>query len=427
MKIIDRTIIGNFMVNLILWCLVLCGIIVISDLLTHFDDFFNPNVERNPFGAIIRYYGFFCARIADAFLTFLILISALNIVINMIRRNEVIALMSIGVSPTRILLPVLGASLLLSGVSFYLREIFVPNHIVSVTGGREFFTMKAETVPVKPVLDEWTRVTVEGESVSIKGDRIHRPVFKLPSAFISEGREIRAAEAVYSQKNAGRPEGYLLRNVENADGFLTKGSIDVNGIVRGEQGAEGGGTAEITDTAPTAAPSDDQVADSKEGPTDDAGKLIFDEKNILVYTPADDPNLAPEECFIVCGIPPEYLAVGQEWKSFTSTPKLIGAVKNASLPFKTNDLLLRIHSRILKPLSDLFPLLLGLPILFVYKDGNPYKRGIAAALAAGLYIGAGYAALFLLPGAAAPVLRVWFPMILFFPVVILLFHELKNC
>ncbi len=427
MKILDRTIIRNFLVNLILWCLVLCGLIVVSDLLTHFEDFFGKNCQRNPVIAIFQYYGYFCARIADSFLPFILLISALNIVINMIRRNEVIALMSIGVSPGRIILPILITSLFLSAGAFWLREIFVPGRIISVTGNHEYFTTPTPTVPVKGIEDEWTGISIGGESIDGDGRQINRPTFKLPSLPFTEDIKITAEKGIYQSQNGNWPDGYLLSGVDGNRDFLRKGSIDINGNVRGE-----------TPTLPVVAT--DSLTPSEMGDSTGAesdardeeitlgGRPGFDENNILVFTPADYPDrLKEDECFIACGIPADFLAVGQdEWKSYTSTARLLDAVKGGSLPIKRNDLLLRIHSRVLKPVTDIFPLFLGLPFLFVYKNGNPYKRGAFAALLAGLYIGAGYAALFLFSSYPAPILRVWLPFLIFFPVATLLFHDLKN-
>ena len=56
MTILDRTIIRSFLANLILWYLAICGIIIVSDLLTHFDDFFNDEATVNPLVAIASYY-----------------------------------------------------------------------------------------------------------------------------------------------------------------------------------------------------------------------------------------------------------------------------------------------------------------------------------------------------------------------------------
>ena len=103
MTILDRTIIRSFLANLILWYLAICGIIIVSDLLTHFDDFFNDEATVNPLVAIASYYFFFCLRLFDMMLIFIVLLSALNIVINMFRRNEIIALMALGVPPKRII------------------------------------------------------------------------------------------------------------------------------------------------------------------------------------------------------------------------------------------------------------------------------------------------------------------------------------
>lgn len=397
MKILDRTVFRNFFLNLILWCLALSAIIIISDLLTHLDDFFNQGVETNPVIAIVLYYFHFCLRTTDAFLGFVVLISALNIVINMFRRNEIIALMALGTSPTRIILPILAAGIIVSAGTCWLRESFVPDRMIKVSGPKEYFTRKTVSVDVIPANEKVTGLRIDGDSVSLDGKKILNPVFTLPAPHGVESQKIQAAEAVWSPATTGREEGYILREIQNEEEIVRNGSIDVNGTARADQ----------TDLETSNSPK-------------------FDEENILAAVPGDAEGLKPGEIFIFCGVPPKFLAVGEEWQNYASASDLIDAYTKSSLPYKPEELLARIHGRILKPVSDLFPLLLALPIMFVYKDGNPYKRGVFAALLAASYIGVSYGVSFLFRASASPSLKSWLPIILFLPVVTLLFKELKN-
>lgn len=400
MKILDRTVVRGFFVNLILWCLVLCGIIIVSDLFTHFDDFFNRGTTVNPLAAIVSYYFFFCLRLADSFLIFLVLISATNILINMFRRNEVIALMALGVPPRRILLPFIGSAVICSLGMCWVRESFIPNRIIKICGSREFFTHKMTSVDLIPSSDEWTDLKIDGESISADGRRINRPVFTLPAPRDSEPRVLRADEAVWHRATAGRGEGYLLRGIRDQAEFFAEGAIDSAGFTRGSAAT----------SASVAEPSD-----------------RFDPESILVYAPGEAPGTGPDECFVLCGVPPNFLAVGEEWRSYASTPWLIDALQSSSLPFKPDDLQRQIHRRVMKPISDLFPLLLAMPILFVYKDGNPYKRGIFAALIATLYVGVTYLINFTGRAIFSPTFSAFLPMIFFLPAVLLLFKKLDDC
>ena len=123
----------------------------------------------------------------------------------------------------------------------------------------------------------------------------------------------------------------------------------------------------------------------------------------------------------------KFLAVGEEWISYASTPSLIAALRSQSLPYHNDELSNHIHQRLVKPVSDLFPLLLALPILFIYKASNPYKRGGFAALIAALYVGTCYFINFTCRTALPPSLCAFLPMILFLPAVLILFKELDRC
>lgn len=417
MKILDRTIIRGFFANLILWTLALCGIIIVSDLVTHFDDFFNSEATVNPLAAIASYYFFFCLRLFDMVLIFIILLSALNITINMIRRNELIALMALGVPPKRVIYPILAAAFCCSLGTLWLRESFVPQRMIKVCGKSEFFTQKSPPIDVIPAQDGWTSLKIDGESVSVDGTRVVHPVFSLPTPFGSGPRVLRADEAVWQPAQPGRDEGYLLHGIQNADEFFAEGAIDTAGNVRSPRGPDAGADSAVAEAPP--------ISDHAISPTEP--EEVFDPNSILVCAPGEAPGTAPDEAFIFCGVPPKFLAVGEEWISYASTPSLIAALRSQSLPYHNDELSNHIHQRLVKPVSDLFPLLLALPILFIYKASNPYKRGGFAALIAALYVGTCYFINFTCRTALPPSLCAFLPMILFLPAVLILFKELDRC
>ena len=433
MKILDRTVLRAFFSNLILWCLALSGIIIVSDIFTHFDDFFNKGTTANPLAAIASYYTFFCLRLVDFVLVFVILISALNILINMFRRNEVIALMALGVSPRRILLPVIIAGVLCSAGMCWLRESFIPNRMVKLCAKPDFFTQKNDSAELIPSYDEWTNLKIDGASVSIQGDRINQPVFTLPAPRGVEPRILRGETAVWQKAVPGRSAGYRVQGITDSADFFAEGAIDTAGNAR-EEGRQGSSSPSLSDEErPPLEPLPESenrpggpLDSPPQGENQEPAENAFDPESILVYAPGEVPGTAPDECFVVCGVPPAFLAVGEEWGHYASTKELIGALRCGSLPYKTMELQSQIHQRVMKPVSDLFPLLLALPILFVYKDGNPYKRGAFAALFASLYVGVSYSIHFLGRGTLPPSFCAWLPAIIFLPVVFWLFKELEN-
>ncbi|MBO7725708.1 MAG: LptF/LptG family permease [Thermoguttaceae bacterium] len=416
MKILDRTIIRHFFSNLVLWYLAICGIVIVSDLLSHFDEFFNNDATVNPLVAIGSYYFFFCLRLFDMMLIFIILLTALNILINMFRRNEMIALMALGIPPKRVIYPVLAAAIFCLIGASWLRESFVPKEMIRVCGKSDFFTRKSPQIDVIPTQDEWTRLKVDGESISVDGTRIVRPVFTLPTPWGRDPRVLRADEAVWCSARPGRGEGYLLRGIQNAESFFAEGAIDTAGNAQNPREPDADAQEAVADAPPI---SDHEVAATEPDET-------FDPNNILVYAPGEAPDTAPDEAFILCGVPPKFLAVGDEWLSYASTADLIAALRSMSLQ-KESDLLNQIHQRIVKPFSDIFPLLLALPTLFVLKDKKPYTRGLYAGLTALLYVGVCYFINFTCRGFLPSSLCAFLPMILFLPAVMILFKELDRC
>lgn len=391
MKILDRYIFCQFSRMIVLWFATFVGIYVVFDLLTNLDSFFKNGGEMNPFRLIGEFYFFKSFLFIDVVLPLLILVSALTVATNMLRHNEIIALMSIGISHFRLIAPILFAAALFSLFALWAREIFLPRHIDRVVMTAKEMAKSGGQIPVKRICDAVTGITLDGDGVVLSEGRILGPRFALPFRMAEIGKEITAESAVWCPKSAALPEGYLLRGVTAPTAMLGRSSIDVEGRER-------------TDAA----------EESRVQPT-------------VIFTPADYPNeLAADECFIASGIEPEILAVGEDWRLYASTPCLIEAVKNPSLSFNKIDLQVRIHSRILRPLADLLPLLLGLPILFLKNDRSVVKGMAIGVMLAGLYMGASYSAQFLGAKLDAPALGAWFPMLLFLPIVICAFSELKK-
>ena len=390
MKIIDRYIFLQFTRMIVLWFMTFVGIYIVFDLLTNFDSFSKSGGEKNFFLLIGEYYFFKSFIFIDVVLALLILISALTVVSNMIRHNEVIALMSIGVSNFRVILPILIASAAFSLLSLWTREFYLPRHIDRIVMTPKEMAKKESLIPVKRLSDAVTGITFDGGGVAPNEGRIDSPKFNLPFRMAEHGKTIAAENALWRAKTETMPEGYLLQKV--SAGLLTRPSIDIDGDYR-----------------------------SKERSGDERPKAI------VIFTPVDFPNeLAADECFIASGVMPEVLAVGDDWKLYTSTAQLIRAIKNPSLSFNKTDLQVRIHSRILRPLADLLPLFLGLPILFLKSDRKIFKGMAIGMVLAGLYMGASYSAQFLGAKFDAPILGAWLPMLFFLPIVVCAFAELKE-
>lgn len=429
MKILDRYIFRSFLTTLILWTVSFVGIYVVFDLLSNVDSYFSSDSERSAVSILGEYYFYRTFLFIDIILALLVLVSALTVASSMLRRNEIIALMALGVSPRRVVTPILIAALTLSAAAFWTREYYLPSHIVQLVKTPKELGEKNTVLQVRRATDALTRITLDGQSVLPDEKRIDRPKFTLPVLLAPFGNELSATSAQWRPQEGKFPDGYLLKGVDKPAELLTSPSLDIRGLAQTNSQTTQQTGEKSAETSPTPA-GDAAAGDAAANPTAQTDAAAENSNNILprtiLYSPFDTPELAPDECFVACGIEPEFLAVGESWKLYASTAQLITAAKNASLPLNSKDLQIRVHSRIVRPLADLLPLLIGLPFLFLKNDQSPFKGMAVGIVFAGLYMGISYSALFLGMRFDWPILAAWTPILVFSPIVVNLFADLLE-
>jgi lipopolysaccharide export system permease protein len=218
-----------------------------------------------------------------------------------------------------------------------------------------------------PRYDLRTDILISGQSTKAKDRRIEEPQFRLPPELATWGRQISAEAAFQQPANADHPPGYLLRGVKQPATLSRLPSQQLNG-------------------------------------------------ETVLFSPADTPWLAPDECFVVSVVTFERLTVGGPWRNLLSTFEIVTGLRGHTLE-PGADVKVTLHARLVQPLLDLSLVLLGLPLVLARSSRNIFlAAGLCALVAAALYFVVftchGLGMNYLLD----PLVAAWTPLVLFGPV-----------
>ncbi len=137
-KLLDRLLVFNY-VKAYLICLVsLLGLYIVVDLFTNMDDFAQQHSNLGGIlGHIAKYYGVQVTVIFDRLCEVIVLLAAMFTVAWVQRNNELVPLLSAGVSAQRVVRPVLFSACLMLGLSVVNQELLIPRLGSAVMFGRD--------------------------------------------------------------------------------------------------------------------------------------------------------------------------------------------------------------------------------------------------------------------------------------------------
>ncbi len=138
---LDRYLLKQFVINLILGVLAWIIIFVIVDLIENISRFLDRGAS---FSQIFFYYLYYIPYIISLTLPVAVLLSTLFTISAMAMNNEIVAQLSSGISLYRILRPLFVAALLISVLSFFFNEITVPQ------ANQKRFDIKRYQIEKKP-------------------------------------------------------------------------------------------------------------------------------------------------------------------------------------------------------------------------------------------------------------------------------------
>jgi lipopolysaccharide export system permease protein len=377
MTVIDRYLVTLFTKVLIVCFVSLFGLFVVIDGFTNLNEFTSLGGSLvGTLQALVEYYGPRALQFFDK-VTGLLAMTAVVFAITWLQRtSEMTALLAGGISPARVVLPLLLAAGVVAGLGAANREFGLPLVRDSLTRDAKDL-LGQKTRKCTPRYDLRSDVLISGDATIAENRRIKDPKFRLPPELWDWGRQIVAANAYHQRATSGRPAGYLLKGVTQPPNLPQLRSMSLNG-------------------------------------------------NKVLLSPADEPGLAADECFVVSVVTFEQLAVGSGWRRFLSSYELITGLKQQSIE-PGADVWVMLHSRLLQPLLDLSLVLLGLPLVLGRQQRNIFlAAGLCAAVMALVYLVVltchGLGSNYLLD----PTLATWIPLVVFGPLAYALARPLWD-
>jgi len=367
MRTIDRYVLSLFVKVTIICFLSLAGLYVVIDAFANLDEFLTYGKQQgNTLLVLADYYLPRTVWFFDRTAGLLAMIASIFAVTMLQRTNELTALMAAGVSTSRVIAPIVVATVFISGLAAANREFYLPQVRDKLTRNAQDWTGTAAR-KVTPRYDLRTDILLAGKASYAADKRIEEPNFLLPPELASWGRQISAANAYYKPAEGDRPAGYLLTDVKLPVNLPALSSLKV-------------------------------------------------EDKDWVFSPKDYSWLQPNECFVASVVTFEQLSIGGNWRQYLSTHELVTGIRGRIIEAGA-DVRVTLHARMVQPLLDITLVFLGLPLVLTRGNRNIFvAAGIALGLVAGFYLVVlachGLGSNYLL----SPTLAAWLPLLIFGPV-----------
>ncbi|MEO1804311.1 MAG: LptF/LptG family permease, partial [Bacteroidota bacterium] len=129
MKIVDRYIIRQYILTYFFILGLVLAICVMVDFVEKIDDFLDKNPPLTEI--VFDYYANFIPYFGNLLTPICIFLAVIFFTSRMAARTELIPILSTGVSFYRLLAPYLVASLLMGGLSYYLKSFVIPTSTAS--------------------------------------------------------------------------------------------------------------------------------------------------------------------------------------------------------------------------------------------------------------------------------------------------------
>ena len=378
MTIIDRYLVQLYVKVLIVSFVSLAGLYVVIDGFNNLDEFlsYGKRHTAGTLGVLAEYYGPRLLQFFDQIAGLLAMLSAAFVLTVLSRTNEMTALLAAGISPARLLRPLVGTSIIVALTGAANREFGLPAVRESLSKNAQDWLGETGR-KCTPKYDIRSDILIAGQSTFANQKRLAKPHFRLPPELAAWGREISAENAFYLPADQQHPPGYLLRDVKQP---LNLGQL---------RNVSLGGEA-------------------------------------VLLSPAETSWLKPDECFVVSVVTFEQLSVGGSWRAYLASWELITGLRGQTIE-PGADVRLLLHARFVQPLLDLSLVLIGIPL--VLRRGN---RNIF--LAAGLGIGVVAAMLVVVPAChslgkgylLSATLAAWLPLLIFGPLAFTLARPLWD-
>ncbi len=214
MKLLDRQMILAYIKSYFICLVSLLSLYIVVDLFTNIEDF--AQTQNGLMGALVHigtYYGMKVTQIFDRLSEAIALLAAMFTVAWMQRNNELIPLLSAGVSTRRVVRPVLFSACAVLTLSIANQELLIPRIGVAL------FTDKDDPKGEHDVVGPWcygaTGIHVEGYTASRKAKTVKFFCCTIPESVAGGMVHLRAQEALWVPPGDGKySNGWLLTNTQ---------------------------------------------------------------------------------------------------------------------------------------------------------------------------------------------------------------------
>jgi lipopolysaccharide export system permease protein len=367
LKQVDRLLVLGYFKSYLVCLVSLLGLYIVVDLFTNLDDFTG---HHSGLGHIVKhigsYYGYRVTQIFDRLCEVIVLLAAMFTVAWMQRNNELLPLLSAGVSTRRVVLPVLLSACLMLSLAVLNQELLVPRIAKHLLRDKDDLEGQKE-------IDQFQRayepngILIHGRTALPRGMIVKDFLCTLPESIAGDYLPLSAKEARYIPPGEGpRTGGWLLTGTQPAE-------------------------LEHWDN-----PAVLEVLDK--------GKYFLHTREVDFET----------------------LTRNRKWFQYASTARLLSELQRPDSTRLANMAVL-FHMRLTRPILGLILLFLGLSVILRDQNRNVFISAGVCLLLCGLFFAACFASKQLGDNEyLSPALAAWLPVLAFGPLAFVLFDAIHT-
>ncbi len=368
MNLFDRLLVRSY-IKAYLICLVsILSLYVVVDLFTNVEDF----VEKSRgLGETLRrigtWYGYMVVQFFDRLSEAIVLLAAMFTVAWMQRNNELLPLLSAGVSTHRVVLPVVLGACVMLGVSLVNQEVVIPR----ISGN--LLVDRNDWDGDKPILVhgayEPNGILIKGESAKRNSQRVEDFSVVIPESLAREMIHLSAKEAYYYPPGEGPVK---------TGGWLLTGTM----------------------------------------PPEPVGWIC--PEGVLKHLDAGKYFLHTEDVDFDC------VTRSRTWFVFASTPRLLSEL-NRSDSTRLASMAVLFHMRLTRPILGLLLVFMGLAVILRDQNQGVFISTALCLVMCGLFFAARFACKHLGDNEyLSPALAAWLPVLGFGPLAFVLFDAIHT-
>ena len=367
MHLLDRMLIRGYLKAYLVCLVSLLSLYVVIDLFTNVDEFAEQHRRLAPFLKHIgMYYGYKLAQIFDLLCEAIVLLAAMFTVAWMQRNNELLPLLSAGVSTQRVVRPVLLSALAMLGLTVANQELVLP---------------QIATYLLYP-----------------RGDPNGEKEIEAHNAFEPNGIHITGEKASRRQRVVQNFSCFIPDSLAHT--MLHLNAKEAYYFLPGE-GPCGGGGWLLTGTHPAELERWDNPAVLR----------VFDSGKYFLYTREADF---------------EAITRNRTWFFFASTYRLLSEL-NKPDSMRLASMAVRFHMRLTRPILGMLLVFMGLSMILRDQNRNVYISTALCLVLCGLYFAACFACKHLGDNEfLSPALAAWLPVLVFGPLAFVLFDAIHT-